>query len=70
MGMHGLPQGITNPPRPLAEVEAELDETRPEDMEERTKTTGTVILVFIFLAAFILYYFTNWKLLSLVWRIG
>jgi len=29
-----------------------------------------VILVFIFLAAFALYYFTNWKLLSFVWKIG
>jgi len=27
-------------------------------------------LVFVFLAAFMLYYFTNWKLLSFVWRIG
>jgi len=26
--------------------------------------------VFVFLAAFIAYYFINWKLLSVVWRIG
>ncbi|HSJ05692.1 MAG TPA: hypothetical protein VK936_03250 [Longimicrobiales bacterium] len=33
-------------------------------------TPGTMILVLVFLAAFALYYFTNWKLLSFVWRIG
>jgi hypothetical protein len=26
--------------------------------------------VFVFLAAFIAYYFINWKLLSVAWRIG
>jgi len=31
---------------------------------------GTMILVFIFLAVFVVYYFTNWKILSLVWQIG
>ena len=33
-------------------------------------TPGTVVLVFVFLAAFMLYYFVNWKLLSFLWRIG
>jgi len=33
-------------------------------------TPGTLILVFIFLAVFAVYYFTNWKLLSLVWKVG
>ncbi len=31
---------------------------------------GTVILTFIFLACFVVYYFVNWKLLSLLWKIG
>ena len=31
---------------------------------------GTVVLVFIFLAAFIVYFFVNWKILSFLWRIG
>ncbi|MGB7215606.1 MAG: hypothetical protein WBE98_11260 [Gammaproteobacteria bacterium] len=31
---------------------------------------GTLILVLIFLAAFAVYYFANWKLLSFLWRIG
>jgi len=29
-----------------------------------------MILVFVFLAAFVVYYFANWKLLSFVWKIG
>jgi len=31
---------------------------------------GTMILVGIFLAAFITYYFANWKLLSFIWQVG
>lgn len=31
---------------------------------------GTMILVAIFLLAFVVYYFANWKLLSFVWRVG
>jgi cytochrome c oxidase subunit 1 len=31
---------------------------------------GTMILVLIFLAAFVVYYFANWKLLSFVWKVG
>jgi hypothetical protein len=37
---------------------------------EAPKTPGTIVLAGIFLAAFAIYYFTNWKLLSLVWKIG
>lgn len=33
-------------------------------------TPGTVILVFIFLACFVVYYFVNWKLLTFLWKIG
>ena len=57
---HGLPPGLVNPPR------------RIENLEEieGERTPGTVILAAVFLAAFILYYFVNWKLLSLVWKIG
>lgn len=31
---------------------------------------GTMILVLIFFAAFVVYYFANWKLLSFVWKVG
>ncbi len=56
----GLPQGVTNPPQPVPETTTEPDH----------KTPGTVVLVFVFLAAFVTYYFVNWKLLSFLWEIG
>jgi hypothetical protein len=31
---------------------------------------GTLVLVAVFLATFMLYYFVNWKVLSAIWRIG
>jgi cytochrome c oxidase subunit 1 len=31
---------------------------------------GTMILVFVFLLAFVVYYFANWSLLSQLWQIG
>jgi hypothetical protein len=31
---------------------------------------GTMVLIGIFLVAFIVYYFVNWKLLSVVWKVG
>ena len=61
MGMYGVPPGVTDPPKPIVE--------HAED-ESHMKPTGTLVLVFVFLAAFVLYYFVNWKLLSLVWKIG
>ncbi|MFN8581187.1 MAG: hypothetical protein U0163_09455 [Gemmatimonadaceae bacterium] len=33
-------------------------------------TPGTIGLVAVFLMAFMVYYFTNWKLLSVVWKVG
>jgi len=61
----GLPQGITNPPRPTAEGEKAL-----EASGKLGWAPGTMILVFVFLAAFATYYFVNWKLLSFVWQVG
>lgn len=61
MSIHGVPPGITNPPAPLG---AEIDHEAAE------RTPGTMILVFVFLAAFALYYFVNWKLLAALWQIG
>ncbi|HWP39153.1 MAG TPA: hypothetical protein VNL18_16515 [Gemmatimonadales bacterium] len=62
MSMHGLPDGITNPPARLPADAGESPETH--------KAPGTLVLVFVFLATFVLYYFVNWKLLSVVWRVG
>lgn len=63
----GVPAGIASPPR---RVTAE-DERAVEERHGRWgPTPGTVVLVAIFLAAFATYYFTNWKLLSFLWKIG
>jgi len=67
MSMHGVPPGFTNPPRPPS---VSGDAAGDHLEEEGRKPVGTLVLVFVFLAAFVLYYFVNWKLLSGVWRIG
>jgi cytochrome c oxidase subunit 1 len=62
----GLPPGIVNPPGPLA------PEATEESLPRHTLgfVPGTMVLVLVFLAAFVVYYFVNWKLLSDVWRVG
>jgi hypothetical protein len=61
MSMHGVPNGIVNPPRPFTEA----DEEAAFGM-----APGTLVLALVFLGAFAVYYFTNWKLLSVVWQVG
>lgn len=56
----GLPQGVERPPQAAPDTGAEPEHKMP----------GTMILVFVFLAAFVTYYFVNWKLLSFLWQIG
>ena len=63
-GMHGVPQGVVKLPNQVHERTAETDAVHKKG------APGTVVLVGIFLLVFVLYYFTNWKLLSLVWKIG
>jgi len=59
----GVPQGILRlPPQ-------SHDETASAAAHEKG-APGTVVLVFVFLAVFILYYFTNWKILSMIWKMG
>ena len=62
----GLPPGIVNPPRPLREE----DTGRLGPSGRLGRVPGTMILVLIFLAAFITYYFVNWALLSFLWEVG
>ncbi len=64
MAFHGLPRGVTAPPPPVASAGGE------SESESSRRPLGTLVLVFVFLAAFVLYYFVNWKLLSGVWQIG
>jgi len=59
----GIPQGVFRLPPQVHDLEA-------SEKAHREGAPGTVILVGVFLAVFILYYFTNWKILSLIWKIG
>jgi len=56
----GVPAGMLRPPAPLPPGEPDL----------RGLSRGTLVLVAVFLIAFIAYYFVNWKLLSVVWKVG
>ena len=62
-GVRGVPQGVLRLP-PQSHDDASVEAIRA------TGTPGTVVLVYIFLLCFVLYYFTNWKLLSQIWQIG
>ncbi len=63
----GLPLGITNPPRALT---VEDDGSELDSSGWMGAVPGTMVLVLIFLLAFITYYFVNWKLLSDAWQVG
>lgn len=66
----GLPQGITNPPVHAPDVDRRNEELHAPGRGLLGPAPGTMVLVFIFLAAFIVYFFVNWKVLSFVWKIG
>jgi cytochrome c oxidase subunit 1 len=66
----GLPHGLTNPPVHAANVDEVNEALHAPSRGLAGATPGTLVLVAVFLLAFILYYFTNWKLLSFVWKIG
>ncbi|MFQ6044953.1 MAG: hypothetical protein ACE5PT_01165 [Gemmatimonadales bacterium] len=60
MAMHDVPPGVSNPPSPI-----------PPGAEQPEKAApGTLVLVAVFLVAFIVYYFVNWNLLSFIWQVG
>ena len=68
--MVGVPQGITHPPVHAADVDARNAALHAPGRGIMGPAPGTIVLVFVFLAAFILYFFVNWKILSFVWKIG
>lgn len=68
--MVGIPQGLTHPPVHAADANARNEELHSPALGWMGPTPGTVVLVGVFLAAFMAYYFTNWKLLSFLWRVG
>jgi cytochrome c oxidase subunit 1 len=59
----GMPQGLHKLPR-----QAWSDEEVAR--AHQTGCPGTLVLVFVFLAAFVLYYFANWKILAMLWKVG
>jgi cytochrome c oxidase subunit 1 len=66
----GIPQGLTNPPVHAANADAVNEAMHAPERGIAGATPGTLVLVGVFLVAFMLYYFTNWKLLSFIWKIG
>jgi len=61
--LSGIPQGVLKLPNQVhsgANVEA----------VHKGGAKGTMVLVAIFLACFIVYYFVNWKILSFLWKVG
>ncbi len=62
-GMPGVPQGVVRLP-------AQTHAGETAEAVHKSGAPGTIILVFVFLAVFILYYFANWKVLSMIWKIG
>ena len=70
VAVSGVPQGLTNPPTHPRDVRARWEELHGSGAGWMGPAPGTLVLVFVFLAAFMLYFFVNWKVLSFVWRIG
>jgi cytochrome c oxidase subunit 1 len=66
----GIPQGLTRPPAHASDVDALNEQLHAPTHSRLGPTPGTLVLVGVFFLAFMLYYFTNWKLLSFLWRIG
>jgi cytochrome c oxidase subunit I len=64
-GAKGIPQGIIRPPRAVTVAD---EQNLPTG--RLGHAPGTMILVAVFLTAFAVYYFANWKILSFVWKIG
>lgn len=70
MPKYGVPSGLVSPPRHSPDVDERNAALHAPGRGIMGATPGTIVLIFVFLAAFMLYYFTNWKLLSFVWKIG
>jgi cytochrome c oxidase subunit 1 len=66
----GIPQGLTKPPVHPPNVDELNERLHAPGNGKLGPTPGTVVLVGVFFLAFMLYYFTNWKLLSFLWKIG
>jgi cytochrome c oxidase subunit 1 len=70
VAMAGVPAGLTHPPVHAPDVDARNAALHRDAPGIMGPAPGTIVLVFVFLAAFIVYFFVNWKILSFLWRIG
>ncbi|HEX7086436.1 MAG TPA: hypothetical protein VF198_08740, partial [Vicinamibacterales bacterium] len=70
VAMAGVPAGITHPPVHSPDVDERNAALHGPSQGWMGPAPGTIVLVFVFLAAFIVYFFVNWKILSFLWRIG
>jgi cytochrome c oxidase subunit 1 len=70
VAMAGVPHGLTHPPVHAPDVDARNAALHDAPRGIMGPAPGTIVLVFVFLAAFIVYFFVNWKMLSFLWRIG
>jgi cytochrome c oxidase subunit 1 len=70
VAMSGVPAGLTHPPVHPADVDARNTTLHDATRGVMGPAPGTIVLVFVFLAAFVIYFFVNWKMLSFLWRIG
>jgi cytochrome c oxidase subunit 1 len=68
--MAGVPAGLTHPPVHAPDVDARNAALHRESPGVMGPAPGTIVLAFVFLAAFVVYFFVNWKILSFLWRIG
>ncbi|HEX6211818.1 MAG TPA: cbb3-type cytochrome c oxidase subunit I [Methylomirabilota bacterium] len=66
----GVPAGLTHPPVHAPDVDARNAALHDPARGLMGPAPGTIVLVFVFLAAFVVYFFVNWKILSFLWRIG
>ena len=66
----GVPAGLTHPPVHASDVDARNAALHDVTRGIMGPAPGTIVLVFVFLAAFVIYFFVNWKMLSFIWRIG
>jgi cytochrome c oxidase subunit 1 len=66
----GIPQGLTHPPTHAPNVDELNAALHAPGRGIFGPAPGTLALVGVFLLAFVLYYFVNWKVLSFVWKIG
>jgi cytochrome c oxidase subunit 1 len=66
----GLPHGLTHPPVHAPNVDELNEALHAPGRGMFGPAPGTLALVGVFLLAFVLYYFMNWKILSFLWKIG